>query len=510
MQKEFAGSRFIFDTTQVGFRPPEVEIPRLHPKELLKIAWSIGLKSVSVTVDENEFTNYSLLEEDSDRLNIQIIQEIQCLHNGVFPNSMRLVETRLLFTFPLRISVLESVLTNPSFEQFLREVRRRFINQSISIRVIIDSDNSTITNRTLRQLQPYYDSIEFGFPYKHGLTEEEDILAIVKYLRDIQEVRIEQRSLIPPPSYNWSLHAFDFPDTIFERNDGQKHDIAVVIPAYNKQDVIRHVTTAILSQNLPTKKYEVIFVDDGSDDKTSEIILSVIRRDPLCHNVRLLRLNRSLKHAFGNHDFTAGRARNAAIRFANSDLLLFLDADMIAPPTLLARHLAEQHTYGGVVLMGNRERLSNNFRITEKSPPWTFNTNSLYTYLVPKQHGSVQEMLDRGIPWAELDPYPWLTCASCNVSIPKYVLELVGYFDPFGTLWSLDDTDLFYRLYKAGYPFHYSKESNAFHCWHPLEGENSERDYLFRIVTAIMFRKHLDIEILRANSYLFDWPLDLI
>ena len=45
----------------------------------------------------------------------------------------------------------------------------------------------------------------------------------------------------------------------------------IVIPAYNEEDVIRRSLERIIEEKLPDN-YEVVFVDDGSDDRTPEII----------------------------------------------------------------------------------------------------------------------------------------------------------------------------------------------------------------------------------------------
>ena len=45
----------------------------------------------------------------------------------------------------------------------------------------------------------------------------------------------------------------------------------IIIPAYNEEDVILQTLKRIVDQELH-KRYEIIVVDDGSDDRTFEMI----------------------------------------------------------------------------------------------------------------------------------------------------------------------------------------------------------------------------------------------
>ena len=45
--------------------------------------------------------------------------------------------------------------------------------------------------------------------------------------------------------------------------------ISVIIPAYNSEGIIKRCIQSIISQSFPREKYEIIVVDDGSEDKTA-------------------------------------------------------------------------------------------------------------------------------------------------------------------------------------------------------------------------------------------------
>lgn len=88
--------------------------------------------------------------------------------------------------------------------------------------------------------------------------------------------------------------------------------ISVIIPAYNVEDYITRCLDSVCGQSYT--EVEIIVVDDGSVDKTSEICDEYAGRD---RRIRVL------------HRKNAGvaAARNAAIDIATGDMLAFADAD---------------------------------------------------------------------------------------------------------------------------------------------------------------------------------------
>lgn len=83
--------------------------------------------------------------------------------------------------------------------------------------------------------------------------------------------------------------------------------VSVIIPAYNEQERIAECLNSLVLQTWPS---EIIVVDDGSTDRTVEIIRTF-------HAVQLLQQNHQ----------GPGSARNLGAQHAASDLLVFCDAD---------------------------------------------------------------------------------------------------------------------------------------------------------------------------------------
>ena len=95
-------------------------------------------------------------------------------------------------------------------------------------------------------------------------------------------------------------------------------DIAVVIPTFNRRDLLERTLDSVFAQTVPPA--EVIVVDDGSDDGTTELL----ERLPITEVVR-------------NPDGGWGpaRGRNEGLDRVKSPLVAFLDSDDLLLPRAL-------------------------------------------------------------------------------------------------------------------------------------------------------------------------------
>ena len=88
--------------------------------------------------------------------------------------------------------------------------------------------------------------------------------------------------------------------------------ISVIIPFYNSSEYIRHTLNSVLSQTL--SDIEIICVDDGSTDRSAEIILGLRAEDNRIVYIK-------------QENAGAGIARNNGIRHARGKYLAFMDSD---------------------------------------------------------------------------------------------------------------------------------------------------------------------------------------
>jgi dolichyl-phosphate beta-glucosyltransferase len=123
------------------------------------------------------------------------------------------------------------------------------------------------------------------------------------------------------------------------------HRLSVVVPAYNEQDCIAETLEKILSF-LAAKPfdYEIIVVDDGSTDRTSDIVTKLRASIP---KMNLLKNDKN-------------RGKGAAVRrgvlSANGDFVLFLDADFSTPIEEFDKFQPHLENGAHVVIGSRRER----------------------------------------------------------------------------------------------------------------------------------------------------------
>lgn len=114
--------------------------------------------------------------------------------------------------------------------------------------------------------------------------------------------------------------------------------ISVVIPVYNAEQTLRSLYEALTHVFAETAhKYEVLFVEDRSADRSWEIIGQLSAQD---ERVRGLRLSRN----FGQHN-----AILCGIRAARGDVIVTLDDDLQNPPSEIPRLVAKLEEGFGVV-----------------------------------------------------------------------------------------------------------------------------------------------------------------
>jgi cellulose synthase/poly-beta-1,6-N-acetylglucosamine synthase-like glycosyltransferase len=122
--------------------------------------------------------------------------------------------------------------------------------------------------------------------------------------------------------------------------------VSVLIPAYNEESVIVQTVTAALACDYPA--LEVIVVNDGSVDRTGELLELHFGHDPRVHIVHQVNRGKSV-------------ALTRALQEARSDILVTIDADTsIAPSAVgsLVRHFYAPNigAVAGNVKVGNRNR----------------------------------------------------------------------------------------------------------------------------------------------------------
>jgi glycosyltransferase involved in cell wall biosynthesis len=127
-------------------------------------------------------------------------------------------------------------------------------------------------------------------------------------------------------------------------------ELSLIVPMYNEEAVCAKFFDAVVPLITPlVSSYEIICVDDGSRDRTVEILKSLREKNP---NIKILCLSRN----FGKE-----AALTAGIDHAVGRAVIPIDADLQDPPHLIADMLAHWRAGAQVVLARRADRASDSF-----------------------------------------------------------------------------------------------------------------------------------------------------
>lgn len=104
--------------------------------------------------------------------------------------------------------------------------------------------------------------------------------------------------------------------------------VSVIIPCYNAERFVNETITSVLNQSY--QLFEIIVIDDGSTDRSSEIIMQ--QNDP-----KIILLKKS--------NTGVSCSRNRGLDYAKGEFVLFLDADDILSPDFLEKRVHHLFTH---------------------------------------------------------------------------------------------------------------------------------------------------------------------
>lgn len=212
--------------------------------------------------------------------------------------------------------------------------------------------------------------------------------------------------------------------------------ISIVVPTFRRPQVLRETLLAIAALDYPLEQYEVIVVDDGSEDETAKVVATL---QPNFVNF--------IYHQQKNSGVAS--ARNYGARVANGEIVIFNDDDIIVEPDNIKKHLTNLKRFGQCLVCGH----------------WEF-TPELKAYLSSTAFGRYRMTME---DWYKSENGKRLLSGRCyecdtvsgqNFSIRRDDFWSIGGFDEQFPFAGCEDHEFTRRAAQAGYKFIYDYDLN--------------------------------------------------
>ena len=197
--------------------------------------------------------------------------------------------------------------------------------------------------------------------------------------------------------------------------------LSVIIPVYNGEKTLMPLMESLKNQSLESDRFEVLFIDNGSVDKTKQIIENSIK------------VNNGLNfiYKFFNDKKSSYSARNIGIKASNHQVLVFTDADCVPEKSWLS-NIYEYYLRNpqDIIISGKVD-----LQISDQKNMW--------------------EVFDKNSNMQNENKIKNQSAATANLSVPKRAFHDVGFFLD---VTSGGDIEWTQRASKTGYTLVYNSE----------------------------------------------------
>lgn len=213
-------------------------------------------------------------------------------------------------------------------------------------------------------------------------------------------------------------------------------NISVIIPTYNRKNIIKKCLDALFRQTCANFNFEIIVIDDGSTDGTENAVKEIILNAPV--TLRYLKQENKGPAA----------ARNVGIKNAHSEIVLFIGDDIIVTETFIEEHITWQ---------------------TRKYPEENIAVLGHITWYPDLKITPFMEYIGKeGVQFGfklikDIENVPYNFFYTSNISLKRGYLLNNGFFDEEFLHAAWEDIELAYRLTKNGLTIVYNKKAIVYH-----------------------------------------------
>ncbi|HTC94571.1 MAG TPA: glycosyltransferase [Terriglobales bacterium] len=208
--------------------------------------------------------------------------------------------------------------------------------------------------------------------------------------------------------------------------------MSLVMATCNRAGQLDQALDSLNRQSVASKLFEVIVVDNGSNDSTEAVVQSYLKKQPHWKYIREPKPG-------------ASAARNAGVRACRAPIVLFLDDDIVADPELIEQHLKSQQESPAVAVLG------------QVRFPWKGTESPFFWCL------SRHPELYQSFQFPDSQNVPFQYFYTCNLSLPRSFFDQGNGFDEEFTASGFEDTELGYRFVNAGFRIVFNEKASALH-----------------------------------------------
>lgn len=258
-------------------------------------------------------------------------------------------------------------------------------------------------------------------------------------------------------------------------------DYSIVIPYYNKPYEIRLILKAFTRQDYPKDRFEIVIVDDGSDEPLHDLVETYKEQ---------LHINYQPLGRIG----IRGLVRNTGAEKASADRLLFLDSDMIPERDFISQFDRALEENKNRVVMGWRyclfdyekeyideEVIENNFEILSSQVGLPDGR------IIAVEHQQRTGRSTQG-NWRQLHSHSFAMYKDLFFSVN-------GFDEEFSRNWGAEDVELGYRLEKAGAEIIFNTKALSYHIEHPVNTDTQITSLNENYRIFLKKHPHWDVEL---------------
>jgi glycosyltransferase involved in cell wall biosynthesis len=262
-------------------------------------------------------------------------------------------------------------------------------------------------------------------------------------------------------------------------------ECSIIIPSFENKNYLVQVLNNLFELNYSKENFEIIIIDDGSNDGTYETMIKLLCKKENEYNFFYYYLPRFQRRVMGDARYRAGISRNFAKNMARGQYIFFLDSDIIVYKDYLIDNLNLLKEYDIVQ--------SKRFDLTEECS----RSSNLYEDI------DVSSIKNRDQYWIDFHNNPkqwdeiedkWKYLCTHSLCISKKTLDQFGNFETNFIYYGFEDTDLGYKLRDLKFKLNEKPVCHRFHQNSRSEFFNSKfiRKLLLARTAQIFFIIHLE------------------